>query len=105
MYDADLGIERTLVMMWARDDAWRRARTLRRASGGRCLPPPRGSGSGMASESAGGQRSGLIGRERDLVSIERRLASSRLVTIVGLGGIGKTTVARAIANRRAEQGG
>ena len=41
----------------------------------------------------------LIGRERELAAVERRLRSSRLVTISGLGGIGKTSLAREVAAR------
>ena len=43
----------------------------------------------------------LIGRERELEELVDRLEDSRLVTIVGPGGIGKTTVARALADRHA----
>jgi non-specific serine/threonine protein kinase len=41
----------------------------------------------------------LIGRERELAAVERRLTRARLVTIAGLGGIGKTSVARELAAR------
>jgi non-specific serine/threonine protein kinase len=41
----------------------------------------------------------LIGRERELAAVERRLTRARLITIAGLGGIGKTSVARELAAR------
>ena len=59
----------------------------------------------MARQSAGEPSLGLIGRERDLAAIEKRLAASRLVTIAGLGGVGKTTLARSVATRHARGGG
>jgi len=42
-------------------------------------------------------RDRFIGRERDRRLVRRRLASSRLVTIVGMGGCGKTRLARHVA--------
>lgn len=41
----------------------------------------------------------LIGRERDLLALERLLTQSRLVTILGAGGLGKTRLAQAVAHR------
>jgi predicted ATPase/DNA-binding winged helix-turn-helix (wHTH) protein len=40
----------------------------------------------------------LIGREDDISQISSRLNNTRFVTIVGSGGVGKTTVALAVAN-------
>lgn len=40
---------------------------------------------------------GLLGREADLARLRAALASSRLVTVLGPGGIGKTSVAQALA--------
>ena len=42
----------------------------------------------------------LIGRERDLLAVGDTLARNRFVTIVGPGGIGKTSIAKAIAAER-----
>ncbi len=46
----------------------------------------------------------LIGREADLDAIERKL-EGRLVTVVGAGGVGKTMVARHLAERSQSKGG
>lgn len=44
------------------------------------------------------EAAGIIGRDTDIDTISRLLAHNRLVTIVGTGGIGKTTVAQAVAH-------
>jgi DNA-binding winged helix-turn-helix (wHTH) protein len=41
----------------------------------------------------------FVGRERDLAELASRLATSRLVTLVGFGGIGKTRLALELAVR------
>ena len=41
----------------------------------------------------------LIGRERELVEVERMLASARLVTVTGAGGCGKTRLSLEVAER------
>lgn len=41
----------------------------------------------------------LIGRDSDLDRVEARLGEARLVTVVGAGGVGKTRVALAVADR------
>lgn len=41
----------------------------------------------------------MIGREEDILSLSDRVLTSRIVTIVGVGGVGKTTVATAVAHR------
>jgi predicted ATPase/DNA-binding winged helix-turn-helix (wHTH) protein len=45
-----------------------------------------------------GRLSGIIGREEDLERLSARLITARFVTIVGSGGVGKTTVAVALAH-------
>jgi predicted ATPase/DNA-binding NarL/FixJ family response regulator len=47
----------------------------------------------------------LIGRERELALLVSGLAGSRLVTISGLGGVGKTSLAREVAARPEGSGG
>ena len=44
----------------------------------------------------------LVGRERDLPEVERHLGRSRLVTLTGVGGIGKTRLAIEAARRVAD---
>jgi predicted ATPase/DNA-binding winged helix-turn-helix (wHTH) protein len=44
----------------------------------------------------------VVGREEVIANVSRQIASSRLVTIVGPGGVGKTTVSVAVAERLAE---
>ncbi|MEU5883523.1 SpoIIE family protein phosphatase [Spirillospora sp. NPDC047279] len=41
----------------------------------------------------------LVGRDRELIKIDRLLAAARLVTLTGLGGIGKSHLARYAADR------
>ncbi|MGI9252208.1 MAG: ATP-binding protein [Thermomicrobiales bacterium] len=48
----------------------------------------------------------IIGRAAEITEIERRLSSgTRIVTLAGAGGMGKTTIAREIAHRRQSTGG
>jgi predicted ATPase/DNA-binding winged helix-turn-helix (wHTH) protein len=44
--------------------------------------------------------SGVVGREAEIAAIEALMREARLVTIAGVGGVGKTTVALAIAEGR-----
>ncbi len=46
----------------------------------------------------------IIGRDRDIATIAGQLESGKAVVVVGPGGIGKTTVANAIAQRAREAG-
>jgi predicted ATPase/DNA-binding winged helix-turn-helix (wHTH) protein len=41
---------------------------------------------------------GMVGREEDLEKLSKRLNTERFVTIVGAGGVGKTTIAIAVAH-------
>ena len=46
--------------------------------------------------------SGMVGRDDDILKLSVKLTASRLVTIVGAGGVGKTTVAVAVAHHLVE---
>lgn len=49
------------------------------------------------------QRTSFIGRERDLAEVERLLFGTRLVTLTGAGGCGKTRLAIQVANHVSEK--
>jgi predicted ATPase/DNA-binding winged helix-turn-helix (wHTH) protein len=49
-----------------------------------------------------GRVTGMIGREDDLEKLSARLDSRRFVTVVGAGGVGKTTLAIALGHRLTE---
>lgn len=51
------------------------------------------------------RRSALVGREDDIGELARRLLEDPCVTLVGPGGIGKTSVARGVAERLVQQQG
>ena len=44
----------------------------------------------------------MVGREDDILKLSVQLTASRFVTIVGAGGVGKTTVAVAVAHHLLE---
>ena len=45
------------------------------------------------------QLTSFIGREREMTAVEQILSASRLVTLTGVGGCGKTRLAIQLANR------
>lgn len=45
------------------------------------------------------ERSGFIGREAALADVEARLGKTRLLTLIGIGGTGKTRLAQRVASR------
>ena len=49
------------------------------------------------------QRSEFIGREREIVQVNRHLDTQRLVTFTGIGGSGKTRLALEVAERRLDR--
>ncbi|MBK8135026.1 MAG: protein kinase [Chloroflexi bacterium] len=63
--------------------------------------PPETPGLPIAPNNLPAQTSVCVGREREIDSAETALSSSRLVTLVGMGGIGKTRLALEVAARMA----
>src|SRR6187455_2454460 len=58
----------------------------------------------VGTEGSGGGRlplalTSFVGREREVAEVEQLLAASRLVTLTGVGGAGKTRLALAVAER------
>ncbi|GEA86716.1 ATP-binding protein [Cellulomonas cellasea] len=69
--------------------------------------PPTGPATAAGEALAVGWRravTGLVGREVDVAAAESALADQPLVTLVGLGGAGKTRLALEVARRAAERG-
>ncbi len=62
------------------------------------FPPLRGE----VGDSLPVQLTSFVGRETELATVERLLATSRLLTLTGPGGTGKTRLAIALANRAAD---
>lgn len=48
-------------------------------------------------------KEGLLGRERTIAEIRSKLSSTHVLTLVGAGGIGKTSIVREIAHRLAQE--
>ena len=59
--------------------------------------PPASANANEAVGESGDAANPLFGREKDLIELPRWLAAHRLVTLIGSSGIGKTTLARAVA--------
>lgn len=59
---------------------------------------------GAARSPLPGPRGRVLGRDRDLVALQEILTPASVVTVVGPGGVGKTTLALAAATRWAEVG-
>ena len=49
------------------------------------------------------QLTSFVGRERDIAEIERLLATTRLLTLTGAGGVGKTRLALQVASQVLDQ--
>jgi predicted ATPase len=57
----------------------------------------------LSSGNLGSRRSSLLGRDRQLAELDRLLETASLVTLVGVGGVGKTVLATAVGHRVAER--
>src|SRR3954468_6245039 len=80
-------------------------------SRGYCFVAPVSRGKGLESVQPSGEfhyanlpvrLSQIVGRDEDVTKLCADIARSRLVTIVGTGGVGKTTVALAVAHKLTE---
>ena len=58
----------------------------------------------MSADSPAAALDPLVGRSRDIAAVEAALASARLVTVMGLGGVGKTRLALEVIRRAAVRG-
>src|SRR5215217_3957197 len=54
---------------------------------------PRGDSGGTPKHNLPAQRTGFVGREREILEVKRQLAMTRLLTLTGAGGSGKTRLA------------
>jgi predicted ATPase/DNA-binding SARP family transcriptional activator/DNA-binding CsgD family transcriptional regulator len=61
--------------------------------------PPAGetSGGGAQAHNLPAQRTSFVGREREILEVKRQLAMTRLLTLIGAGGSGKTRLALEVA--------
>lgn len=79
---------------WVARDLWEdRGHAERLAAAATARPPAASASARAASASVPAALTSLVGRERELALIAAQLASERLVTLVGPGGAGKTTLA------------
>ncbi|AYG02685.1 AfsR/SARP family transcriptional regulator [Gryllotalpicola protaetiae] len=72
----------------------------------RAAQPTAGKGGGAPKHVAIGLRAApnhLIGRDADIEALEKLMATARLTTILGPGGLGKTRLAQELAHRAAER--
>jgi predicted ATPase/DNA-binding SARP family transcriptional activator len=61
-------------------------------------PPKRETSGGAQANNLPAQRTGFVGREREMLEVKRALAMTQLLTLTGVGGLGKTRLALEVAS-------
>jgi predicted ATPase/DNA-binding CsgD family transcriptional regulator len=120
-YEQDLATVRSALDRTTFEAAWAEGREtssdqaikdfLEEPAPDEAVPPDQPS-AGLPGDDTGGHRShnlpaargGLVGREREMSEIGRALTSTRLLTLTGAGGCGKTRLALEVARNLADTG-
>ena len=61
-------------------------------------PPTEQTAGGVGTHNLPAQRTGFVGREREMLEVKRALAMTQLLTLTGAGGLGKTRLALEVAS-------
>ncbi|HTK45711.1 MAG TPA: BTAD domain-containing putative transcriptional regulator [Patescibacteria group bacterium] len=67
------------------------------------VPPPPAKAAGLGRQSMPAPASRFVGRERELAELDGQIQAHRLVTLTGVGGVGKTRLALEVARRAGQR--